>query len=379
MKSILIIDDAPENLRVLSGILEPHYTVRAARSGERGLEIARGDPLPDLVLLDGMMPGMDGFAVLQRLRGDPRTVAIPVIFVTALQSTGDEERGLALGAVDYIQKPVQPAAVLARVKTHLELKAARDQLRARNVALEAEVEARMRENVLVQDATIRALAELAEMRDSETGNHIKRTQEYVALLGNALKEHPRFRSGLADGCLRLLVKSAPLHDIGKVGIPDHVLLKPDKLTPAEWEIMKGHAALGAEALARAERDVAEPLDFLRVAKEIARHHHERWDGSGYPDGLAGEAIPVSARLMALADVFDALISRRVYKAPYPLARAVEIVLQGKGSHFDPAVVDAFMALRSEFERVAERYADSEADCRAKVEALRLPYAASPSL
>jgi len=379
VKSILIIDDAPENLRVLSGILEPHYTVRAARSGERGLEIARGDPLPDLVLLDGMMPGMDGFAVLQRLRGDPRTVAIPVIFVTALQSTGDEERGLALGAVDYIQKPVQPAAVLARVKTHLELKAARDQLRARNVALEAEVEARMRENVLVQDATIRALAELAEMRDSETGNHIKRTQEYVALLGNALKEHPRFRSGLADGCLRLLVKSAPLHDIGKVGIPDHVLLKPDKLTPAEWEIMKGHAALGAEALARAERDVAEPLDFLRVAKEIARHHHERWDGSGYPDGLAGEAIPVSARLMALADVFDALISRRVYKAPYPLARAVEIVLQGKGSHFDPAVVDAFMALRSEFERVAERYADSEADCRAKVEALRLPYAASPSL
>lgn len=379
MKSILIIDDAPENLRVLSGILEPHYTVRAARSGERGLEIARGDPLPDLVLLDGMMPGMDGFAVLQRLRGDPRTVAIPVIFVTALQSTGDEERGLALGAVDYIQKPVQPAAVLARVKTHLELKAARDQLRARNVALEAEVEACMRENVLVQDATIRALAELAEMRDSETGNHIKRTQEYVALLGNALKEHPRFRSGLADGCLRLLVKSAPLHDIGKVGIPDHVLLKPDKLTPAEWEIMKGHAALGAEALARAERDVAEPLDFLRVAKEIARHHHERWDGSGYPDGLAGEAIPVSARLMALADVFDALISRRVYKAPYPLARAVEIVLQGKGSHFDPAVVDAFMALRSEFERVAERYADSEADCRAKVEALRLPYAASPSL
>ena len=377
MKSILIVDDAPENLRVLSGILEPHYTVRAARSGERGLEIANGEVVPDLVLLDGMMPGMDGFEVLRRLQSEPRTAAVPVIFVTALDTIGDEERGLALGAVDYIQKPVQPAVVLARVRTHLELKSARDELRARNVALEAEVAARMQENLLVQEATIHALAELAEMRDSETGNHIKRTQGYVEVLADALEDHPRFRSVLTDTYRRTLAKSAPLHDIGKVGIPDHVLLKPDKLTPAEWEIMKGHAALGAEALARAERHVAQPLEFLRIAKEIARHHHERWDGTGYPDRLAGEAIPVSARLMTLADVFDALISRRAYKPPFPLTKAVEIVLQGKGSHFDPAVVDAFIERRHDFEEIARRYADTEAECRAKIDALRPSLASSP--
>ena len=357
--TILIVDDAPENLAVLGEVLAPAFKVRAANSGARALQIAASTPRPDLILLDIMMPDMDGFEVLARLREDGATRDIPVIFVTAMDAVADEERGLALGAVDYIAKPIQPAIVMARVRAHLELKQARDWLKDQNSYLEAEVARRMQENLMIQDVSIRALARLAEVRDLETGNHLLRTQGYVQTLAEALQDHPRFAAVLTPRFIRTLVKSAPLHDIGKVGIPDHILQKPGPLTAEEWHIMKTHAKLGSDAIGNAERDAEHPIDFLAVAKEIAHRHHEKWDGSGYPDGLAGDGIPVSARLMALADVFDALTSRRVYKPPMSTEQAAAIILQGRGVHFDPDVVDAFIATRDRFDAIARRYSDGE--------------------
>ena len=248
---------------------------------------------------------------------------------------------------------------MARVRAHLELKQARDWLKDQNSYLEAEVARRMQENLMIQDVSIRALARLAEVRDLETGNHLLRTQGYVQTLAEALQDHPRFAAVLTPRFIRTLVKSAPLHDIGKVGIPDHILQKPGPLTAEEWHIMKTHAKLGSDAIGNAERDAEHPIDFLAVAKEIAHRHHEKWDGSGYPDGLAGDGIPVSARLMALADVFDALTSRRVYKPPMSTEQAAAIILQGRGVHFDPDVVDAFIATRDRFDAIARRYSDGE--------------------
>ncbi len=357
--TILIVDDMPENLTVLGKLLQPSYRVRAAVSGPRALQIAASEPKPDLILLDVMMPEMDGYAVLERLRKDASTQDIPVIFVTALDTVEDEQRGLDCGAVDYITKPLQPAIVLARIRTHLELKQARDWLKDQNAFLEAEINRRLSENLLVQEVSIHALARLAEVRDPETGNHLRRTQEYVRVLAKQLQPHPRFSAFLSDHTIDLMARSAPLHDIGKVGIPDHILLKPGKLTSEEWTIMKTHAQLGSEAIEQAERDAEKPVKFLMLAKEITRWHHEKWDGSGYPDGLAGEAIPVSARLMALADVFDALINRRVYKPQMPFEQALEIIAASRGSQFDPDVADAFLAIFDQFQAIAKRYRDNE--------------------
>ena len=356
---ILIVDDAAENLLVLSDLLRPQYKVLAATNGEGCLRVAHGPLRPELILLDVMMPGMDGYEVLTRLRDDPLTADIPVIFLTALATIGDEERGLRLGAADYITKPISPAIVLARVRTQLQVKQAADLLKNQNISLEREIARRMAENDLTQQVSIRALAHLAETRDPETGNHILRTQAYVQHLAQTLRRHPRFAAMLNDQYINLLGRSAPLHDIGKVGIPDHILLKPGKLNAEEWAIMQTHAQLGSEAIERAEADIEMPLDFLSLAKEIARWHHEKWDGSGYPDGLSGEAIPLSARLMALADVFDALISSRAYKPPMPFAEARSIIYGGRGKHFDPDIVDAFIADFSVYCAIAERYHDAE--------------------
>ncbi len=219
----------------------------------------------------------------------------------------------------------------------------------------------MVENQLIQDVSIHALARLAETRDPETGNHLRRTQGYIRTLSRHLQEHPRFSRFLTDHTIELLVKSAPLHDIGKVGIPDHILLKPGKLTAAEWEIMKTHAKLGSDAIEQAERDAERPVEFLILAKEIAHFHHEKWNGNGYPEGLAGDDIPISARLMALADVFDALISRRVYKAPITFETARDMIVAGRAQHFDPDVVDAFLARFDDFVQIAQRYADNDVD------------------
>lgn len=249
--TILIVDDMVQNLSVLGELLQGHYRVRAANSGERALRAASMAPRPDLILLDVMMPGMDGYEVLRRLRADAATRDIPVIFITAMDSAENEEQGLALGAVDYITKPFSPPVVLARVRTQLELKQARDRLSTQNEWLEREVERRMRENVLIQDLSVRALASLAEARDSETGNHILRTQAYVELLARHLADRGGYREALAGDRLELVVKAAPLHDIGKVGIPDAIVLKPGRLTPEEFEIMKTHPQIGADAISRA--------------------------------------------------------------------------------------------------------------------------------
>lgn len=355
--TILIVDDIAENLHVLSELLTPQYQVLAATSGVAALRIANSTPKPDLILLDVMMPGMDGYAVLRQLRENSLTSEIPVIFVTALSDVENEDYGLVLGAVDYITKPVKPLVLQARVRTQLEAKEMRDWLKDKNHFLEEEVAKRMAENDLTQQISIRALAHLAEIRDPETGNHLLRTQGYVHRLATGLRKYPQYADILTDRYIDLLSRSAPLHDIGKVGIPDHILLKPGKLTPDEWEIMQTHAKLGSDAIQKAENDVELPLPFLSVAKDIAHWHHEKWDGSGYPDHLAGESIPLSARLMALADVFDALTSVRAYKAAMPYDAARDIIVEGKAKHFDPNLVDVFLEAFEDFVTIGKRYHD----------------------
>ncbi|MDT8990703.1 two-component system response regulator [Curvibacter sp. APW13] len=359
--TILVVDDTPDNLSLMRELLKTDYQVLLANGGERALKLAAMVPPPDLILLDIMMPGMDGYEVCQRLKHNPQTRDIPVVFLTAKTDIDDEQHGLELGAVDYITKPISPPIVLARVKNHLALKAHTDFLRDKSDFLETEVAKRTREVVAIQDVTILAMASLAETRDSDTGNHIRRTQFYVKALAEHLRTHPRFANVLSDSYIEMLFKSAPLHDIGKVGIPDRILLKPGRFEPAEFEIMKTHTTLGRDAIEHAERQLGMSVDFLSVAKEIALSHQEKWDGSGYPQGLAGDAIPLSARLMAVADVYDALISRRVYKEGMPHEKAVAIVQEGRGSHFDPDITDAFLALQDEFRSIAARFADTDQD------------------
>jgi putative two-component system response regulator len=317
---------------------------------------------PDLILLDIMMPVMDGYETCRYLKENSETRDIPVIFLTAKAEVADEMKGFELGAVDYITKPISPPIVLARVQTHLELKRVRDYLKNKNDFLEAEVQRRTQEIVAIQEVTILAMASLAETRDNDTGNHIRRTQFYVKALAGKLRHHPRFSRFLDDDkTMDLLFKSAPLHDIGKVGIPDNILLKPGRFTPEEFEIMKTHCALGRDAIIAAERRLGLELPFLSFAKEIAYTHQEKWDGTGYPEGLSGDDIPVSGRLMAVADVYDALICRRVYKEGMSHNKAVEIIIQGKGSHFDPDMADAFVEIAAEFIEIAKRYEDTDHD------------------
>ena len=367
-KTVLLVDDTADNLALMSGLLKDLYKVKVANNGEKAIRIATESP-PDLVLLDIMMPGMDGYEVCRILKSDPRTRDVPVIFLTAKAEVEDEKKGLELGAVDYLTKPISPPIALARVRNHLLLKASADFLRDKNEYLEQEVARRTREISAIQDVTILALASLAETRDSETGNHIRRTQFYVKALAEKLKGHPRFAGILTDGYVGMLFKSAPLHDIGKVGIPDRILLKPGRFEPHEFEVMKTHTTLGRDAIEHAERALGTPVDFLSMAKEIAYSHQEKWDGSGYPEGLKGEQIPLSARLMAVADVYDALISRRVYKEGMPHEKAIEIITEGRGSHFDPDVIDAFAELHEEFRAIAARFHDTDGDMAKKKEQL----------
>jgi putative two-component system response regulator len=255
----------------------------------------------------------------------------------------------------------------ARVRTHLRLKATADFLRDKTVFLEEEVARRTREVTSIQDVTTLAMASLAETRDFETGKHIRRIQRYVRALAVKLAENPCFSEVLTEKKIELIFKASPLHDIGKVGIPDRVLLKPGKFTAEEFEVMKTHTTLGRDAIVHAEQELGVEIEVLTLAKEIAYYHHEKWDGSGYPEGLAGEQIPVSARLMALADVYDALISRRVYKEPMTHAQAVAIIAPGRGKDFDPAVVDAFMDIQDDFSAIALAYAESNADIQRKMD------------
>jgi putative two-component system response regulator len=367
--AILVVDDTPDNLMLLSNLLKDQYTVKVANSGEKALRIVRaGDP-PDLILLDVMMPGLSGHEVARQLKADANTRDIPIIFLTALSSEQDETLGLEIGAADYITKPIRPPVMLARVDTQLKIKAAADFLRDQKDYLEQEVARRTREISAIQDVTILAMASLAEARDNETGNHIRRTQHYVRVLAEQLRDHPRFGHFLDDATIALLFKSAPLHDIGKAGIPDRILLSPGTLSPEEFEIMKTHRTLGRDAIEQAERQLGTDVDFLRVAKDIVYSHQEKWDGSGYPEGLCGDAIPIAARLMALADAYDTLTSRGVYKDGMSHEEAVKLIEDDRNAHFDPDVVDAFLARADDFRQIAMRFADSDEDIARKMEAL----------
>ncbi len=356
---VLIVDDSPAIRSMIRALLQGDYTTLEAGNGQQAIDFALGKRKPDLILLDVVMPDMDGYATLERLQASALTADIPVIFLTAKHSEEDEKRGLALGAVDYIAKPICPSLLLARVHNHIMLKGARDFLQNQNSYLESEVQRRTAELTEVQKATIMAMASLAETRDSDTGNHLHRTQYYVLTLAQRLRSHPRFAASLDDRSIDAIYRSAPLHDIGKVGIPDHILLKPGRLTPEEFEVMKTHTVLGRDVIAAAERLITAGDTFLTTARHIAYSHHEKWDGSGYPLGLRGEEIPLPARLMALADVYDALICRRVYKAPMSHEKAVAIITEGRGLHFDPDVVDAFLTAQHEFCEIAIRFSDSE--------------------
>ena len=355
--TVLVVDDTPDNLVLVSELLGDHYRVKVANSGARALKAAQTDPVPDLVLLDIMMPEMDGYEVCRQLKASAATRDIPIIFLTARADSDDERLGLELGAVDYITKPMSPSIVLARVQTHLALKATADFLRDKSAYLEREVALRTLEVQALQDVTMMAMASLAETRDDETGNHIRRTQLYVKALAERLRAHPRFEAVLNTQMIELIYKSAPLHDIGKIGIPDHILLKPGKLTDNEFEVMKEHTLLGRKAIEGAERRLGMRVRFLNVAKDMACCHHERWDGTGYPLCLAGDAIPVPGRLMALADVYDAIISRRIYKSASTHDQACSAIVKGRGTQFDPDVVDAFIDIAEEFRDIALKYPD----------------------
>ncbi|WP_321495169.1 two-component system response regulator [uncultured Desulfobacter sp.] len=356
--TLLIVDDISENIDVLIGLLENDYKIKAALNGKRALKITAGKNKPDLILLDIMMPDMDGYEVCRRLKECPDTKNIPVIFVTAKGDVIDESKGFDAGCVDYITKPLSPTLVKARVKTHLALY---NQSRI----LEEKVRERTRELVHTQDVTILGLAVLTEYRDNETGGHIIRTQNYVRILAELLAKHPRFRKFLDEEMVDLLFKSSPLHDIGKVGVPDSILFKTGSLTDEEFKIMKRHPIYGGDALSKSEQAFGsmDSTTFLRVGKEIAYTHHEKWDGTGYPYGLKGEDIPLSGRLMALADVYDALISKRVYKPPFSHAKAMEIITVGDGrvmpDHFDPDILEIFREYHDEFRQIALQYADHE--------------------
>jgi putative two-component system response regulator len=354
--AILIVDDTPEMVTIVERLLREHYRTRTAASGKEALAMVRAGP-PDLILLDVMMPGMSGFDVCRELKTRAETRDIPVIFLTALDDVKDEKIGFEAGAVDYITKPISQPILLARVKNHLALKSAADFLKDKNRFLLTEVARRTEQLQVIQDVTIMAMASLAETRDNATGNHIRRTQHYVRELATKLNALPRYAGQFDEATIASLFKSAPLHDIGKVGIPDAILLKPGALTPEEFEIMKTHTVLGRDTILAAEKLIDAPGTFLQHAREIAMSHQEKWDGTGYPEKLKGDAIPISARLMAVADVYDALISRRVYKPPFRHDIAVNMIREGRGRHFDPDITDAFLLVQDEFRAIAARFAD----------------------
>lgn len=352
-KKVLIVDDTTENIYILMEILKDQYDVSVAINGEKALKIAAMDPSIDLILLDIMMPEMDGYEVFVELKANGKTANIPVIFVTALTAVENEAKGLELGAVDYITKPFNPALVRSRVKNHLELKNYRDKL-------EEMVREKTKELMITRDVTIETLGSLAEYRNLETGHHIKRTMNYIRLLAEKLQDHPNFKDFLSDETIEHLWKSAPLHDIGKVGVPDSILLKPGKLTPEEYTEMQKHAIYGRDALAGAASKLG-PNSFLKIAQEMAYTHHERWDGSGYPQGLKGAEIPAAGRLMAVADVYDALITRRVYKPAFSQHQTVDIIRNDSGKAFDPEIVKVFLKYEDEFRRIALDFADITAE------------------
>lgn len=352
--TILIVDDTPANLQLLADLLKEEYRVKVANNGIKALSLAEASP-PDLVLLDVMMPEMDGFEVCRRLKNSFVTCDVPVLLLSAKNSPEDEEMGFSVGAVDFIHKPISPPVVNARIKTHLKIKQWGDMLN-KNKWLEAEIQRRLNEVHKMQEASMMVMVSLAEFRDECTGLHIVRTQKYVEMLAEELSKQHKYRDVLTPEVIKLWGRSAQLHDIGKIAIPDAILLKPGKLTDEEFEIMKTHTTRGYDILKQAdcllECDENAKYSFLTCSMEIALYHHEKWNGRGYPSGLAGEDIPLSARLMAVADVYDALRSARPYKAAMPHQKALDILMKDAGSHFDPSVIDAFLRIEKKCEEIS---------------------------
>ncbi|MEJ2608887.1 MAG: two-component system response regulator [Candidatus Thiodiazotropha sp.] len=357
-KKILVVDDESFYINVLVELLSEDYRMVVAKNGEQALRRSLSKPLPDLILLDIQMPGgMDGYQVCQRLKAQPETHDIPVIFLTVKSDVSDEMHGFELGAVDYISKPMSPPVVRARIKTHLALTRANRLLSDQNILLESKIHDRTKELNRTKDVAIYCMASLAETRDADTGKHILRTQNYIRALAEHLRNHPKFSHYLNPMNIEMLHKTSPLHDIGKVGVPDSILLKPAKLDADEWKLMKQHTNYGKDALLRAEKELGS-TDFLEMAREIAYSHHEHWDGSGYPLGLKGDEIPISGRLMAIADVYDALISSRVYKSAFTHEKAMEIICNEGNHHFDPDILAAFIDKQHDFKEIAVQFADA---------------------
>lgn len=344
---ILIVDDTPANLELLFGMLKGHpYTIRAAVSGKLALQAARNHP-PDLILLDINMPEMGGYEVCRRLKAEEKLKNIPVIFLSAMSEPADKIEAFAAGGVDYVTKPFQFEEVRARVETHLHLRRLQLELERHNLHLEDLVREKGAEISDSQLAAIVALTKLAESRDSDTGDHIERTRCFARLLAERMRAAPGYADMISKSFIDSLYHTAPLHDIGKVAIQDRILLKPGKLTSEEFEVMKTHPIVGADTLQTARGKYPKSA-FLNMGIAISRSHHEKWDGSGYPDGLAGEAIPLAARIMAVADVYDALRAKRPYKPAFSHEKTRRIILKSSGSHFDPAVIAAFKGIEAVF-------------------------------
>ena len=348
--TIMLVDDTPANLKLLQQMLQAKgYLVLTFPRGKMALNAAAKNP-PDLILLDITMPEMNGFEVCERLKADATLKEIPVIFISALTETEDKVKAFAAGGVDYVSKPFQFEEVNARVETHLRLRKLQLELSRHNLHLEDLVKEKVQEISDSQLATINAMSKLAESRDDDTGQHIERTRTFCKFLAEKLRDTARYAGSIDAAYLENIYHAASLHDIGKVGISDNILLKPGKLTPAEFEIMKTHTIIGADTLQTARSKY--PLNvFINMGMAIARSHHERWDGSGYPDGLAGEEIPLTARIMAIADVYDALRSKRPYKPAFTHEKSCQIIWEGSGRHFDPALIAAFTLVEPAFANI----------------------------
>lgn len=344
-RSIMIVDDSPLNIDILFDALKNDYDVITAKDGESALASVH-DNSPDLILLDVEMPRIDGYEVCRILKDSKETSHIPIMFITSNSGIDQEIKGLKLGAVDFITKPFNVEIVKIRVRNQLELKTYRDQL-------EYLVKERTHELELTQDTVIQCMIKVGEFRNMEIGEHILNVQNFVRIFSAELSKTDKYKNILNAKYIRLLVKCVPLHDLGKVVIPDSILLKPGRLTPEEFQEMKKHTTAGKEILQDAESKLGEN-SFLKLAMEMAEAHHERWDGEGYPNGLKGKNIPLPGRIMAIADVYDALTSRRVYKPPFTHEEAVEIITQGRGTQFDPDLVDTFLKIKNEFRLLHEQ-------------------------
>ena len=340
--TVLVVDDTAENIDILVGILAAEYKVKVAINGHKALELARRSP-PDIILLDVMMPGISGYEVCRQLKRDPITRAIPVIFVTSMNQEADEQYGFELGAVDYISKPICAAIVKARIRGQLNLY---DQQRH----LEQQVKARTAELEQTRFEIIKRLGRAAEYRDNETGTHVIRMSHYARLLAEEV--------GMPAAFCDTLFNAAPMHDVGKIGTPDAILRKPGPLDDAERQIMQQHVLIGAEIIGE------HPAPLLHMSRKIALYHHERWDGTGYPEGLSGEDIPLEARMAAIADVFDALTSERPYKRAWTVDEAVALLQQERGKHFDPKLVDSFMNILPQVDEIRQQYADDPEEWKA---------------